>query len=204
VRTLYISEWYFGCSVQPQLHCDFLLLVFYSSPPLQHRTSANVFRNMWFFFSFFFVYRSQHTRDPCTACICSSAIQFNTTQTDTNQHHCQLPARCVGKDETCRYMWAYSFCLCYQFLTEASNFKLYTYSWSVNLYFFLYPQLSFSPFLVSSTIFSCKTYCFFLKIEAAFLIFIIFYQSVYHHIPEDSILQIVCLKLQQLHMAAVS
>jgi len=33
VRTLYISEWYFGCSAQSQLHCDLLLLVFYSSPP---------------------------------------------------------------------------------------------------------------------------------------------------------------------------
>jgi len=93
--------------------------------------------------------RSQHTRDPCTARICSSAIQFNATQTDTNQRHCQLPARCVGKDKTCRYMWAYPFCLCYQFLIEASNFKLYTYSWSVELYFFLYFFIPSCPFPLS-------------------------------------------------------
>lgn len=168
MRTLYISEWYFGCSAQPQLHCD-LLLVFYFSPPLQDRASANVFINIYIYF---FFARSQYTRYPCTARICSSAIQFNATQTDTNQHYCQLPARCVGKDETCRYMWTYSFCLCYQFLIEASNFKLYTYSWSVGLYFFLYffiPSCPFPLSLYPPLFFSCKTYCFSLKKEAAFL-----------------------------------
>lgn len=116
----------------------FVVVGFLFFSPLQCCTSANVFR--------FFFARSQHARDPCTARICSSAIQFNATQTDTNQHHCQLPARCVGKDKTCRYMWAYSFCLCYQFLIEASNFKLYTYSSSVELYIFLYFFIPSSPF----------------------------------------------------------
>jgi len=48
MRTLYTSEWYFGCSAQPQLHCDLLLFFFLS--PLQHCTTANVFRTMCLFF----------------------------------------------------------------------------------------------------------------------------------------------------------
>lgn len=68
MRTLYISEWYFGCSAQPQLHCDFFFL-----PSLQHCTSANVFRTMCFFFLL------DRSTQEILAQHASAAAQYNST-----------------------------------------------------------------------------------------------------------------------------
>lgn len=177
---------------------------FFYLSPLQHCTSANVFRTMCFFFLL------DRSTQEILAQHASAAAQYNSTLHKLTQINTTVnylldvleKTRHVGICGHSHFVFVISFwlklatlnCVCILQVLNCISF------------FISLSQTVLVPFPYILHYFFVQDLLFLLEDGGSIssYIFISFYHTVYHHIPEDNILRIVCLMLQHLHMAAVS